>query len=661
MKSLDELTNLMNFLETQLSDDHGIMSSETIDELKYVLETYAAFEDNADLASILKRMEAIDSENQTLKSQLEKLKTELKEKAENTEHLRKTVITNEAALQKVSSTTEDKIIQLTDEVCILTKDKNVLLKELEDEREKARTTELKLKESEERYRELNEKFYEVTTKYDKLSSLNKENDTILKDRLELTNKEFETLKSQKSKFQRGFDKIQKFNHMYKHNHKSQEQIIKNLQREKHELQEANKTITDKVGTDHKKSEELITKLIIEIQKGDYNQDRLNELLDTFGKRQILVRDIPPVNDISMVKMENGGNYGNLEDYEDIFNDSVAVGADHHQDNQNMSLQFENNDDLPMVDSRRNIHFVQAMQNQGMDALLDGELIGNRTIKNEPDPKKFMSMQDDIKQQLEKMIGEKTLFKTQRPEKVEFNNSSVVFEKKEDIIKDLKGLRTPVDINSTIKIEEVEKLIEFLEEYLSSEKNPTAFTLTSYDKKQFTKKFTKSPDHNIKRYYTILSKLFVYHINFLEGHIKNLMNSNSHLLSKVDSLKNEMHVLLKNYLEKNKKAQDFMNSASEFKISKLIKSKVTEMKPVESVVLTKERPENELQHSNSKSRESPKKSNNPSGKDQKSGKQTERKRKRDGKTAEKSKISNDIEKSKDENIWSKFTSILPFNN
>lgn len=662
MKSLDELTHLMNFLEIQLAEDNGIMSQETIDELKYVLETYSNFEDNTDLASILKKMEVIDDENQTLKTKLEKANAELKEKTESSEKYRKTVIANQTELNHVNSATEDKIIQLTDDVHVLTSDKNVLLKELEDERSKFHKTELALKECEEKCRVLEANLTETTEKYEKLSSLNNEDDKILKDRLEQKEKEFDTLKKTYSKLSKQGEKISRQINLLKADKKNNDNIIKRLERENKELKDIQGKVQENVENSQKKDQELITKLVIEIQTTDYNKERLADLLETFGKKQILIKASPMVREISMVKIDPVNNYGNLQDYEDVFNNSHALGPDNQNNSyHDIQMSFENKEDMPVFESNRNIHFIESMQKQGMADLYNSDVLTDMTVKKEADPRKFLTTKEDVRKQLEDMIGERTLFKTRGPERLEINGASMVFEDKEEVIKDLKGTRSIVDLSSKIKQEELEKLIEYLEDYLNNDKNPTTFTLTNYDKRQMMAKFTKTEDRNLRKFFIVVIKLFVYQINFLEGHIKNLTNSNSHLHIKVDNMKTDMARLLKTYLEKNKKTQDFLNTNSEFKKSKLGKNQ-----PNESVVINGEQVGHGGNNSKIKIKDfSPNKKLNQSTEVNRS---EDRSEKKGDKTSDKKKRKNTIDKPKgpedkdeNENLWSKISSFIPFTN
>ena len=652
MKSLDDLTHLIGFFENQLNEDSNAMSQEAVDELKYVLEMYARFEDNPDIAAMLRKMEAIDVENQKLKGELESTRAELKEKEARSETFRKTVVQNETEMEKVNSETEERITQLTDEVYVLKNDKNVLLAELEEERAKLKTAQGLLKESEEKCRQLAESLAEVTAKYEKINNLNAEDDKIGRERLELKENECELLKNKLNKLTKEGSKLKVQMEMYKQNHKNDERIRKNLEKEYRTLRETHHSAKETFETGKKKDEELIDRLIAEIRKTDYSQEKLAELLETFGKAHLLENNGELYKEASAVKIEGGNQFESLQDYENMFNDSVAVGQGLDQSKANISLPLEDNEDMPMLESKRNIHFTEAMQKQGLGELINSEVGDEMTVKKETEPKRFMSMKEDVQKQLEQMIGNKTLFKTQKPERLEYNETSEVIDRKDETIKDLKGTRTPVNLDSKLKVEELEKFIEFLHDYLCSEKNPTAFTLTNYERKQIVNRFIRSEASDLRKFMTAVAKVFISHINFLEGHIKGLMNSNSHLTLKVDRLKTEMEVMLNTYLEKNKKNQEFLNSHTDYKISKVHKSN-----PQESVVIAGGKTGDKLKQSKERAKDvSPKKT---SAKHKQPDKSDSGNKNKDGKQRKKKKKATGSEGSDDENIWSKFTSMLPF--
>ena len=110
----------------------------------------------------------------------------------------------------------------------------------------------------------------------------------------------------------------------------------------------------------------------------------------------------------------------------------------------------------------------------------------------------------------------------------------------------------------IDIENFLVLIEFLENYLVGPKNPTTLTLTDFDKANLIRKFEESEKKNFRKFFVIIMKYFLEYINFEEGQIQNLIHSKSYLEIKVDNMKSEFNFLLKNFIDKNQKSQQFLN-------------------------------------------------------------------------------------------------------
>ena len=211
-----------------------------------------------------------------------------------------------------------------------------------------------------------------------------------------------------------------------------------------------------------------------------------------------------------------------------------------------------------------------------DNYIEKKDIKKEVVKPEKD------VQDEkINQSFDIDIKKQDLFKTEPTKPLSEYHKDSSLNQIEDVIKDLKGERTAVTLDSIIKQDEFNSLVVFTEDHLLTDKNPSTFILTGFEKRQMTAKYKTLKNKTLKKVFLVFIKLFINQINFLEGHISNLTNSNSYYQIRVEELKDEIEGMLKNFLARNKRNQDQLDKATdEFKKSRYYMGKILNSKVFE---------------------------------------------------------------------------------
>jgi hypothetical protein len=253
------------------------------------------------------------------------------------------------------------------------------------------------------------------------------------------------------------------------------------------------------------------------------------------------------------------------------------------ENAGQHLSMDEDDDptieFPKV-NRRKVSYTEPVEELDIEKKMDEIL--SKPKPNDPRDSMVIPMSDskletnidDVKQKLDALITKRlTITKNSRNDIVDtskftYENHALaqtlhsVVEMK-DTPPSLRQLPSEVKISqikedTAIDMDTFLTFIEFLENYLAGPKNPTTLTLTDYERGNMVRKFAESEKKDFRKFFVIIMKYFLEYINFEEGQISNLIHANSYLEIKVENMKSEFNFLLKNFIDKNQKSQQFLN-------------------------------------------------------------------------------------------------------
>lgn len=626
MQDIDnEFPHLFGFIQTNMDDNTGVISPDVAKELQMLIHAYEVNKES-DMGKFLKKVQILEEENFKLAEQVSMLNSNIKDGKQIHLNLKKSALENKSALDHINNQYESRLMDMERKNKILEEEKDYL----NDKIEKIKNNDANNEKSAESYIE---KIKELEKEKEMLTiNLKKEleNNGIiipqLKEELNDKRKECENLRMNLKKTNKEGMKLRKLNELLRATHKGNETVAKNLRRELREERENHKIYTESIEKRCKKDDELIITLVNNIKQKNFDMKKIEELLEKFNKRKMVFED-----SISMteeVKL-NKSKLGNLEEYEKMFDSSMDAGS---QDVSDINMDDMNLEDLDGLggnidetlnleetneDTNGNLNVIKEMRDDISkeismieDEGLDDTLKINETM-NEPNldisdnkdvsfvkkkeaekekislPKQrasfgitrqFQTNKEKILDDLNTQLADKVKFLTNvRPttfdidEITEFNNEGL-----QETIRDLRGLpKQYLLYDSLLNENDFLKAVEYLEEYLKSDKNSTTFTMNAHEKRTVIKKFKESSKKNLETYSRVFFELFIGHIYYLENTISGLTKDNSYKEIKEQNMKSEMEYLIQQFLKKNEKNQTLLNKTNQdyMKLKKMNKKKL----------------------------------------------------------------------------------------
>ncbi len=299
------------------------------------------------------------------------------------------------------------------------------------------------------------------------------------------------------------------------------------------------------------------------------------------RKSIFDNAISQVEEVS----KNQKKLSDLKEYEDLLDntqnfddlnlktDDTFSEAEIQQDLDEDYLSKDSLEDLSEIVLSTKISFNKKNE----PVLMDKVMQDSKEIEEFIAPKiKFQTNKDDIKRILEdKLLAKKN--------KIAQSTNLIIGEKIKLEIDETKEIYQKLDSNilvdSKVSLGVFEQVINALKDFLISEKNPTTFLLTNYSRKRMLKKYAAAKDKTYQKSLFMFFKLFLSQMNFLEGKIENFININSFLEMKISNVQEEMGHLLKSFLLKNKKNQEFLNETNQklIRLRKKNKKKLQKMR------------------------------------------------------------------------------------
>lgn len=559
MKQLDELSHLCRFIEENMENETGVISQEVVAELKIVIEAYALRSDFNRLDVDSSMSEDRRSEMELLRSRVKYLENVIQEQRDTKEGYKKSYTEITDAMMQMSTVhtnyTDDlvKKLMLAEETTVTVTTENERLKKNLAEYEVQIN---RLIEDKQTLIDNNHKFKDSYARAaDQCDHLQKQ----LKDLAML--KEREDKKHERSLGILNAEgmKLRKQVEISKHTEKTNEFLIKSLRSENRELKTELTNHKEKLEKLELKDKELVDGLVKELAKLKCSNDDVNRIMSSIGKQYHIDRTSKNrSSNTSECKIKlNSSQYENLESYEDIFNNSVAVDA---------TESFQEETANGVKEKETQINTILKKENKNMEDSFKDDLPDfkrpkskNKIGQDSTNVLPFATTREELSRNLDSIIKKKLSFmsnrKSSNPKDFEFQGLAQPSNQA--------TLPVEININSEITREVFVSLTESVDAYLKTDKNPTTFIFNEFEKSRMQQRFDKTDPKSIKVAVQAIIKIFIHQIDFLEGHLKNLTIKNSQLQLKVDDLKYDLNNLLSTYLEKNQKNQDFLNSNTKF--------------------------------------------------------------------------------------------------
>ena len=626
MQDVDnEFPHLFEFIQTNMADNTGLISADVAKELQNLIHAYEVTKES-DIGKFLKKVQTLEEENLKLTDHISLLTSNIKDGKQIHLNLKKSAMENKSALDEINEQYESRIMDLQNKNKILEEEKNYLNEKFEKVKNNDADNEKSSKNYIEKIKELEKEKEMLNVNLKKELENNGIIIPQLKEELNNKRKECDNLRMNFKKTNKEGMKLRKLNELLRATHKGNETVAKNLRRELKEERENHKIYTESIEKRCKKDDELILTLVNNIKQKNFDMNKIEELLEKFNKRKMVFEDSISVTE--EIKL-NKSKLGNLEEYEKLFDSSMGDGdevSDIDMENMNMDdLDEDINETIDGVNINQTINDNDGNNNLGVDEMnhdISKEIsfieddMNNETMKinetmNEPNldisekavskevsfikkkepqmekvslPKQrvsfgitrqFQTNKEKILDDLNTQLADKVKFMTNvRPttfdmdEITEFNNEGL-----QETIRDLRGLpKQHLLYDSLLNEKDFLKAVEFLEEFLKSDKNSTTFTMNGHEKRTLIKKFKESLKKNLECYSRVFFELFIGHIYYLENTISGLTKDNSYREIKEQNMKSEMEYLIQQFLKKNEKNQTLLNNTNQdyMKLKKKIK-------------------------------------------------------------------------------------------
>ena len=550
MKSVGELNNLVTFLEYHISEDTDVLSESVKEEIKFLLQMYSNLEENEDFLTALKRLEELEELNTKLKAENKDLKKEIDSQMDKDKDYRDTIYQTNNELNNINNQFDSRILELEDKLDQLDNKNSQLKDEIEILKESCVNKDNYIKELEKKFETVSTELDRIMPEYKRMYELDKDDHKLLKDQLDVKTKECDDLKDVQKKLRKEGDKLIKQIVMFKQANQTHNQLLASKERETEDLANKLAGLKYQIETKEREEDEKLGRFVLEIEKIDYNKKNLYNLLERFTNKKFIFSEKEGGN--GEIRIDTLNNYETLNEYDDLFNQSItftSYNASPRHMKERLNSNFRSFNIRDMHNELNSASFV-------------------KTPNPEPSrSKKGSGNANNLK--LSQNLNYFSIPVEELKEEDEDNKETKVIVSKLD----------KIDLQTPISEADLNTFLQYLEEWLLSEKNPTTFILTNFERNQFYERFIKAKSKTLMKYLSILTKIFVYQMNFLENHLSNMTKSNSYYQLKSRKLKTELNSLLKKFLEKNKSNQKLLNKSlmdnkrTKFYIHKLLESDI----------------------------------------------------------------------------------------
>ena len=582
MTKLDELPNLCKFVEDHLQHDTGIISQDVANELKLVVEFYQYSGYKGDIAEDQENIDELRTINESLKSKVRHLEQIIEEHKEQNSDCMKSYHEINNAMVQMSAVHNEYTSDLLNQVKTYDEENSKIVEE--NETFKKRIVDYEI---------------QITKLLDDIQSAKAECQKYhglyagMKEQLEDSQKQLKEISSQKEKdsknHQRSLNilnsegmKLRKQIEIHKQSDKTNEFLIKSLRSENKELKNDMGVLKERLETMEARDRELGDILVKQLKVINCSDDDVSKIMVSIGKQQQNDRSLSGNgNNISDIKYRfNSSQYENLESYEDIFNNSLSFDKTNSCQEQDSNKLNSNPLELPkMIDNIANVTEESVKKENNEDIQRDSAKRANMdSLTVSP----YVTTKEELSRNLDTEIKKRLSFMSQRKTNTNKELDMPTSFNTQNCLNIMPDIRSPLEIDERL----FKSLINNIEEYLNTDKNPTTFRFNEFDKSRMLQRFEKADKKSLKVTVISIIKAFIQQMDFLEGNIKNLTMRNSQLMLKNDDLKYEINYLMKTFLEKNKKNQDYLNNAA-FDFKKYKKDIKTSMDGSNSKKLSKE--------------------------------------------------------------------------
>ena len=543
MKKQGELPYLEHFLEIHLAEDTGIVSEDLREELKLLIRIFSAIDGKEDFTVAFQKLEDLEKENKELKEKNAQLDFTLSNNNKQERKFQKRLSDSHVLIDNINESYTTEIKDLNEMIDNLKNENGHLMSQLKKSEElylKSKKNVNKLKKTIESLKdELDSKREELETS----NTMSREENEQLKVLSSIKEKECQMLQQEIKNYQRENKSLNKQNLFLKQGQKNNERTGEIYKNQIEELKEEIDKLNFKLGTDVKEKEDKLHQFLEELKKAGLN----SKIVDKVFKK--LNEEEKPERDRSPLRISHGFPMENLIQYEDAFNQSsifpsmnpTPKGAKspilrlNSSLTQDYKIPFTFDEIKSTEDKKEESDFIESPPVERLSSSRTGSF-----------PSK-----EEIEDKLAKAIERKTTFTLPL---VKINELESENSKKSD--ESSQG----VTLNTLLKLENFNSIIDYIEDFLKSEDNQTLFLLTSFEKEKIYKKFNKSTKKNFEAFLFAFLKVFLRHVSYLENQLGNMTKSSSYFQMKSVNYKREIGTLVEKFMEKNKNSQIMMNKA-----------------------------------------------------------------------------------------------------
>ena len=539
MKSLDDMPHLCR-LVAQAAEGSGRLSADELAEVQDVLEAYESMFQNKDQLALLLKLEKLEETNDRLEKRLNE---EIQAKQIEELGRKKATTALEEAEEEIRELTrmhDQKLGAQTQVQVALERENEEYRQSINILRKKNEEFETREHEQQEEKQQLDRRLTLVNLQKDtnskttdvQIEELNKALSQRIEDYKKL-NDLYKKGSVEVAKLKRNFDLLQQ-------GRKSDARIIESLKNENKELKEHFAVMEESSKKRFDEDEKFIFVLVKELEneRKTLNRD-IQQRLEIFNKRKQVFED-PKDKEDSLLQ-----NLGEFQMFENSRNEPLALDQtsfDRTLKRRNSGIS-ERSEPLQEKEER--------IEERSSDKLgLAEEIMSETSLHKEP---KY------AKSSVPGFILTKEAIQNDLKKEIELRRQTVSMKLPEFASKiDSNEMRSALITKDEMTDQQFLALLDWLDDYLKSEKNQTVFGFQNNEKERLYLKFVASRNKSIHSCLKKISKWFLDHIHYMENKIKSINRENSLFYIKNENLKSELNHLLKTFLEKSKKNQDFMN-------------------------------------------------------------------------------------------------------
>ena len=562
MQQPRELIHLERFLQVHFDEDTGIVTKELKDELKYLLRVYMVTEGNEDFTALIDKIERLEFDNQQLKTNLADLDYQMSKTGQKEEKYKEKLTESKLVIDNINTNYESQISEMSMSIADLENEGKILTSQLEQSQYALKKSQELLGDLQNEIVRLKKENKSIKEELESIRFYKKEEHENIQGMLDNAKEELVMTRSQLERVEKKNIALSKNSITLKKTSASNENLISIYQTKMDSLKDEVNRLNAEMERVKQEKEEDLNKLIDSLKQSNLDQNKLNKLLRKHNK--LSIASFNPI-------MTNEDSFAleTLKDYDDIFNQSYQMLSC-------ITTPKRSKSPIIRLNSQNFNDNGQKFNFNDIDEDLEDELYEAKISKSPvteviKDKIEKKLTKEDIEKNINDIINERKNCRITMEEIKEFSNENS--DKKIDKKQDSESAST-CNLQTKIGLDEFNNLLNFVEEYLKSDKNPTSFILSNYEKKRISGKFYKNDKKDIHKFLKLIFKLFIYQIHFLEGHLSNMTKSNSYYQTKSLEYKEEMNRLVKKFLAQNKVNQCMLNDA--IKESKISKSMIEKM-------------------------------------------------------------------------------------